>query len=254
MRVYGIKELDLNSISPSRPSDYNASKIVVIGHPGSGKSYLINDLLYHKSNVIPTGVVFSGTEDVNPQYSKHIPDLFIHNQLDLAALEHYIRRQRIACENIPNPWSFLLIDDCTDEPSVLSKPVFQKIFKNGRHWKMLFILSLQYALDIRPNIRNNIDGTFIFRENSRATRHKLYEHYAGLIPSENLFNQLMDQMTEDHTALYINNCGKSNNWEENVFWYRAKPVPENFRMCAPEVWAFAEERYDAEAANRNRFA
>ena len=38
------------------------------------------------------------------------------------------------------------------------------MFKRGRHWKMWYILSLQYSMDVKPVIRTNVDGVFILRE------------------------------------------------------------------------------------------
>ena len=35
---------------------------------------------------------------------------------------------------------------------------------NGRHYKILFILTMQYALGIPPNLRTNIDYVFILRK------------------------------------------------------------------------------------------
>jgi hypothetical protein len=109
---------------------------------------------------------------------------------------------------------------------------------------MLFILSLQYALDIRPAIRTNVDGTFILREHSLKVRKTLWENYASIFPDFDQFCQVMDQLTTDYTALYIHNATQSNKIEDCVFWYRAKPVPENFRVGCQDYWEFHKERFD----------
>ena len=51
---------------------------------------------------------------------------------------------------------------------------------NGRHYKLLFLLTMQYALGIPPNLRTNIDYVFVLRENYVSNRKRLYEHYAGM--------------------------------------------------------------------------
>ena len=188
-------------------------------------------------------MVCSGTEDSSPHYKRIIPSIFVYNKLNIDRIHDFIKRQKIAKSNLPNPWAFLLLDDCTDDPKILNTPLFHEIFKNGRHWKMFFILSLQYALDIKPAIRTNIDGTFILKESNRSNRKTLWEHYAGIIPDFGLFNALMDQLTEDYTALYIHNAGQSTNWEDCVFWYKAKATP-NFRMGSDDYWSFHQQRMD----------
>lgn len=210
----------------------------------TGKTTLITSLLYEKSPIFPTGLVMSGTEDSNGHYKKIFPSTFVYNRLDEKKIEDFVTRQKIAKRHVPNPWSVLLLDDCTDEPRILNKPIFQGLYKNGRHWKMLFILSLQYCMDIRPVIRTNIDGTFILRESNLRNRKTLWENYAGIIPDFGLFCQIMDVITDDYTALYIHNATQSNNLEDCIFWYKAKKVPSNFRFGARDFWRFHKQRYD----------
>lgn len=243
-----IKELDFNILRPTildiqQKKESEGFKLIVIGKPRSGKSWLIRDLLYHKRNLIPSGIVFSGTEDSNSFYSSFIPGSFVYDGLDVEKIKDFVKRQKISIQYVDNPWSLLLIDDCTDDPKILSTPLFQKLYKNGRHWQIFFILSLQYALDIKPAIRNNIDGVFIFRDANLENRQRVYRNYAGIIPSFDLFQTIMDQITDNYTALYIHNTSISNNWQDCVFWYRAEER-ETFQFGCPEYWNFHFERFN----------
>ena len=143
----------------------------------------------------------------------------------------FIKRQKLAKQHLKNPWGLLLLDDCTDDPKIFNKPLYQGIFKNGRHWKMLFILSLQYCLDIKPVIRTNVDGCFILRETNIKNRRSLWENYAGVIPDFTQFCQIMDNITDDYTALYINNNVQTNKIEDCVFYYKPKLIDtKNFKF------------------------
>lgn len=246
--TYRIRELDPDMIAPAtknmdRP-EQGGSKIVIIGKPGTGKTTLITSLLYEKSHIFPMGLAMSGTEDSNGHYSKIFPSTFVFNSLDKPVIEQFVNRQKLAKQHLPNPWGVLLLDDCTDDPKLFNDPLFLGLYKNGRHWKMLFILSLQYALDIKPAIRTNIDGTFILRETNLRNRKILWENFAGVIPDFAIFNSVLDQMTDDYTALYIHNATTSNKMEDCVFWYKAKPVPNDFRMGSDDYWDFHDQRFD----------
>jgi len=120
------------------------------------------------------------------------------------------------------------------------------MYKRGRHWKMLYILSLQYAMDVKPVIRTNVDGVFILREPILKNRKSLWENYASIVPDFSLFCDIMDQLTGDYTALYIHNAGKSNDWQECVFWYKAQITPKDFKFGCEDYWAFHEQRYNKE--------
>lgn len=210
----------------------------------TGKSTLIASLMYNKRNIYPCGVIFSGTEDSNGFYRKIFPDTFIFNKYDEEQLKSFVSRQKIAKKHLANPWAICLLDDCTDTPGIFNKSLQQGFFKNGRHWKMLYILSLQYCMDVKPVIRTNIDGTFILREPNLKNRRSLWENYAGVIPDFAQFCDIMDQLTDDYTALYIHNATKSNKIEDCLFWYKAKRVGEDFKFGSPEIWEFHNARYN----------
>ena len=76
---------------------------------------------------------------------------------------------------------------------------------NGRHWHILFIITMQYPLGIPPNLRTNIDYVFILRENIVSNRKRIYDNYAGMFPTFEVFCQVMDQCTENYECLVINN-------------------------------------------------
>lgn len=210
----------------------------------TGKSTLIASLLYAKKNIYPCGIVFSGTEDSNGFYKRMFPSTFIYNSYDEEQLKTFIKRQKIAKQHVKNPWAVCLLDDCTDTPTIFSKPLQQGIYKNSRHWKMWYILSLQYCMDVKPVIRTNVDGTFILREPNLKNRRSLWENYAGIIPDFTQFCDIMDQITNDYTALYIHNATKSNKLEDCLFWYKAKPVPSGFKFGCPDFWDFHYSRYN----------
>ena len=205
---------------------------------------LITSLLYEKRNIFPSALIMSGTEDSNGHYKKIIPSTFVFNKLDEKKIQNFITRQKIAKKHLMNPWSILLLDDCTDDPKVFNKPLIQGIFKNGRHWKALFLISLQYCMDVKPVIRTNVDGVFILRETNLRNRRSLWENYAGIIPDFSMFCEIMDQLTDNYTALYIHNQIQSNKLEDCIFWYKAKPVPDNFKLGSKDFWKFHYNRYD----------
>lgn len=248
MKEIHINELDLSLINPNGKNYENpsqgGSKIVVIGKPGTGKTTLITRILYEKRKIFPTAFIMSGTEDSNGHYSKIVPSSFVHNKYEENKVENFITRQKVAKKHLENPWSVLLLDDCTDDPRIFNKPIFQGLYKNGRHWKMLFVLSLQYCMDVKPVIRTNIDGVFILRETNLRNRKSLYENYAGIIPTFEIFCEIMDQITNDYTALYIHNATTSNKLEDIIFYYKAKPLPHDFKFGSKDFWKFHNHRFN----------
>lgn len=250
VEILRIKELNLDMIAPTTANhkifDQGGSKLAIVGAPGRGKSVLMGSILYAKKHIFPVAMITSTVEKDSPYFSKYVPDIFIHDKYDEKQLEKFIQRQKIAKEHLEYPWAFVILDDCTDDPSIFRKPLQNGLYKRGRHWKLCYLLSLQYCMDIPPAIRTTTDGVFIMRDPNLKNRKKLYENYASIIPDFQLFCKIMDEITTDFTALYIHNSSKSNNWVDCVFWYKAKPIPEGFKFGCDTFWKHHNQRYNTE--------
>lgn len=212
----------------------------------TGKSTALKSILYAKRHIIPCAMVMSGTEDTNHFYKKFIPSSFVYNEYNENKIEDFIKRQKLAKNYLPNAWSALIVDDCTDNPAIFRKPTQQKLFKNGRHYQCLYFLSLQYAIDLPVSLRTNIDASFIFREPILKNRKSIYENLASIIPSFQIFCLLMDALTENYSCLVIMNQTISNKWEDSVFYYKADIPPQGWLLGSPELWDFHHKRYDPE--------
>jgi hypothetical protein len=232
-------------------ADIKDDKVVVlIGKRDTGKSFLCKDILWHHKDV-PVGQVISGTEGANQFYSTIVPKLFIHGEFKPDIIQNMLKRQKLMIEQINggnkeiDPRAFLILDDCLYDNSWAKNKDMRSVFMNGRHYKLLFLLTMQYALGIPPNLRTNIDYVFILRENYVSNRKRLYEHYAGMFPTFEMFNQVMDQCTENYECLVINNNAKSNKLTDQVFWYKADARPD-FRIGADPYWDYSEKNYSNE--------
>jgi len=210
----------------------------------TGKSSIITSIVDSKKHIIPVSQIFSGTEDSNHFYSSKFPGITIFNDIkDLKPLENFVVRQKYAKRYLSNPWAIQIIDDCTDDPKILTKPLFQSYYKNGRHWKMMQILSLQYCLDIKPVIRTNIDYTFILRETNKKNRKSLFENYASCVDNLKDFESLLDQLTTDYCSMVIVNRTQSNDIEDCIRWYKADlDKIRNFKFGCEDFWLFNNQR------------
>ena len=148
--------------------------VVLIGKRDTGKSFLCKDILYYHSD-IPVGQVISGTEAANQFYGSLVPKLFIHDTFNTEIVANMLKRQRMMVEkknqgeNV-DPRAFLILDDCLYDNKWTKDVCMRSVFMNGRHWKLLFLLTMQYALGVPPNLRTNIDFVFILRENYVSNR------------------------------------------------------------------------------------
>lgn len=261
-----LKKFDMKTIS-FKPDENKGPVIVLIGKRDTGKTFLVRDLLYYKQD-IPIGTVISGTEEGNGFYSKLVPKLFIHNEYNTAIIENILKRQRTVLKQIKkeietykkstiDPRAFVILDDCLYDNTWARDKMMRLLFMNGRHWKIMLVITMQYPLGIPPTLRTNIDYVFILRENYIANRKRIYENYAGMFPTFEAFCQVMDACTENYECLVINNNSKSNKLIDQVFWYKADSH-NDFKLGAKEFWELSkgvnsddeDEKYDPNSVKK----
>lgn len=240
-----LHELNLNTIRPTIESLKKPSSgaiYIIIGKRGSGKSVLIKNFLYSKRHIIPVGVVVSGTEDTNQFYSDIFPDIFIHTEYRDELILKLNQRQTIAKGHLSNPWSVIVLDDCMHNKKEFEKKNCVSLFKNGRHWDTCAIISNQYSLDLKPELRTNCDGIFIFKDTNHSNLKKIYDNFASVIPTFNLFCQLMKKYTENFSCLFISNQTNSSEWQDSVMYFKADPEIPSFTFGCPDYLYFSSER------------
>lgn len=242
---YGINKLNISSIRPTvdwQSTKLGGSKILILGAPNSGKSILIKDILYCKRDIVPVGCVVSGTEAFNNFYSKIFPELFIYNKFEPVLIDRIYKRQETAKKNLPsNPWALLILDDCMADTKIMKSKAVADLIKNSRHWDLTTFIVNQYVFDMDPSLRSNVDGIFIFRTPNKTNLQKIYSNFASQIPSFDLFNDMMATMTVDYNCIYIDLQGKSNEWQNNVYYYKAKDHGE-FKFGCRDFWDFNAAR------------
>lgn len=247
-----IRKFDMNSIV-FRPEEKKGPVIVFIGRRDTGKSFLVRDLLYHHQS-IPVGTVISGTEAGNGFYAKLVPKLFIHNHYSSETIDRVLKRQKIVVRqydkdaeagkrHLADPRCFVILDDCLFDNKWTRDKLMLVLFLNGRHWKVMLVITMQYPLGIPPLLRTNIDYVFILRDNYLRNRKLIWENYASMFPTLDSFCSVMDQCTQNYECLVINNNTKSNNFQDQIFWYKAEDHGP-FRLGSKKFWEISQNLAD----------
>lgn len=222
--------------------------VVLIGKRKSGKTFIVKNILYQNRNT-PVGTIISPTESANKFFSNMVPSLFIHDEYTPELIANVMKRQKMVTkrynsgETDIDRRAFLIMDDCLYDNAWKKDKNIRSIFMNGRHYKMLFILTMQYSLGIGPSLRGQCDFIFILRENIISNRKRLYDHYAGFFPSFEAFSLTLDQCTENYECLVIDNTTRSNKLEDQVFWYKADDL-DDFKVGADIFWKHHQNNYN----------
>jgi len=205
--------------------------IVIIAKRGSGKSWVTREILYAKRH-IPGGVVISPTDAMNSSYKKFFPDIYIHYNITEDILNKVLVRQQKMMDKQRDKKKqgkkvdasgILVMDDCLAEKRKWSKiQAITTILMNGRHFQLVYILTMQTPIGLAPELRLNFDYVFLLRENSAINRKKLWMNYASMFPTLDIFEKVFAKTTENFCSMVIDNRNQSDDLQKTVFWFKAK--------------------------------
>ena len=254
---YGATKLQIKKFNINDMADH--CTIAMIAKRATGKSFLTREIMFLKRN-IATAIAISRTEKLNNFYSEFIPDSYIYSEYSSDILSRIYQRQskmnednkkRIEQNKIIKDDSLMLImDDCMSSKGTwLKDPNILELFFNGRHHHISFILTMQYSVGIPPEMRSNFDYVFLLAEDTFSNQKRLYEHYAGMFPTFDIFRQVFSDITDNYGIMVINNRVHSKNIIDKVFWYKAKITP-TFKVGSAKFHKFHNNKYDSNWDNK----
>lgn len=213
-------------------SNTHAMKCGLVTH-NSGKSGIIKNYMFAKSDLIPVAKVVSGTEEISGFYKPHMPrgGKYVEYEFSKPALKKFIQRQKYATQYLSDPRGLIVLDDVFSNPANLKCKEYRDILKNGRHYFLYHLVGMQYCMDIEPGLRMCFDGAFICREQNKVVLRKLWENFGSVIPEFKLFQWIMSLVAKDYRALFIDNRRPMEDWKECIYWYKgADPVDLHFKF------------------------
>lgn len=228
-----IKKFRIDSMSPD-------SVVVFVGKRGSGKSWLVREVLYRLKEKFPIGIVISPTERYNKFFRPHVPSILIHDRVTPDLLSSFMKRQGKMMDRLNNgedinPNAFLVLDDCLFDRKWHNSEQIREILMNGRHINVMLMITCQYAVGLPPATRQNADYVVIYSSNTPVDRKRLFDQYGSNVKSFAEWNAIMDQCTDGNHCIIIDNKTKSNKLEDTIFWYKAQD-PGNFKTCDEGIW------------------
>lgn len=247
-------------------SNFNA---VIVGKKGSGKSTVIQDMLYYlsKSNV-PRICVFSGTEVANGFFSQYVPPTFIFNGDGVEQRLQSIMNNQIRLGIQKNVGELdrstdtrvvIVLDDLGFNKKLFASDIMKEIFMNGRHHGIIMITAIQYVKALTPALRTNTDVVFVMKQNDSPSKQSLYESYFGIFDKPAEFRNVLEGCTENFSSMVMDNRGAPTSVIPNhVFWYKAK-LDRRFKIGGPALWAYhdkwfmsEEDQYLAQQSKRHK--
>jgi hypothetical protein len=252
-QILPIERFNLDHLIHKDDNSFLNPRICIIAKSNSGKSWVIREIM-KKMNDIPAGVIIAPTDRLNKFYDSVFPTTFIHHDYKPEIMEKLLKRQDLIIEKNNKRIKdgkkkldtrvLFIMDDCMSAKKQWAEDSnFLSIMNEGRHRHITYILSMQYSLGILPEYRSQFNFIFLLAEDIRMNRKKLYEHYAGMFPTFELFESVFLQMTQNYGCMVIDNSSRSIDLKERIFYFKANNV-ERFPFGNNRFTEFHSNNYD----------
>ena len=153
--------------------------------------------------------------------------------------------QRVLKRPVPESYTVgMIFDDVTSSRLFRSSEVLEDLFANGRHYRVVIIISCQYPKQLPPVIRTNTDYLFMMHNTKRTCR-ILHEEFVEQPDDFGTFMEITRAVTGQKTSdgvpmfnsLVFNNCTKTLRLDEmfQVFRHTADFDPHTVTLGS-EAW------------------
>ena len=231
-----IRRFDVSRISPE-------SIVLAVGKRKTGKSTVLRDIMYHMRHKLDAGFAFAGSVDGAENFRYALPDSCIYDRYRDDLLPQLIGHCKYLRDAGHERHVMIAMDDCMYDKKVLKGTAMRELFMNGRHYKLFFLNSVQYLMDMGPDLRSQVDYVFVLKENIISRREKLWKEFFGMFKDYKSFSQVMDSCTNNYECLVLDATSTTNNISDSVFWYKADPNIPKFTLGRKIMWKMHYKHY-----------
>ncbi len=196
----------------------SAKNYLIIGKRGTGVTDLALDLAQKltNKNFIKSIYVYVNSQPTQQQYQFNLSVVKnIYSEFNTSFTEALVNKQKA---NPVNP--ILLVLDDVISTNINNIKMFDDIIKNGRHYKIYTIITMQYPMQIKPDLRANFDNVFVFPDSVITHIKRIYEYYFGFgdfLP----FQKLMVSLDNSQCVCTTNTMVHAN---KQIHIYKPAPV------------------------------
>lgn len=226
------------------PDTMKRHKIVlIIGPQYSGKSRLLQELLYYINPSLP--ILTDPNEFATGFYGSILPKQCKREQLDNDWLEKFCSRQRALLDfnrqkrrNLDIS-AGLILDHCVPDLIDLKwekNPNFKFLFTTGKEAGCSLVFTSPYPIKMPAHFLSSIDYVFLLKESNKANKKKLFDMFGGMFGKLEYFEEVFNACTVNYRALVIDRTKRTTELQDQVFWFRAPDRPRRYKLGCLNLW------------------
>ena len=236
-----MTEFRIREFEPQKTKEHRVW--LIIGPRGSGKTILLNDLLYHTRQRYYLPIAFTATTSSADLFKEILPPNFVYRDgYDYEKADTCLKTAKEMTRREKHKPFLMILDDIAFDPKVFKSETQKEIHLNGRHSKITLFNTTQYCMTLGPLIRSNVDYVICLQDSVLANRKRLYEFFFGFFDTFQQFDTVFKQITNENGALVLDKTCTSANINDSVFYYKARLDLPPFKIGARNFYMFYKVR------------
>jgi hypothetical protein len=209
----GIKELNLNELPPY-------CKVNIVGKRGTGKTQIVSNILdRYDSEFIANTLIISPYDKMTGYYKTRFPTAKVIYEYDVNEIQQYLNKRDETGRCVPGG---IILDDCLSSSGTYNTDnSFRELMFNGKHYRKLVVITMQFPLGLKPELRSQFDYVFLLSEDFYSNQKRLYDHYGGIFPTFDDFRNVLMELTTDYCSMVLYTSSISNHITDKVAWFKA---------------------------------
>lgn len=218
-----VKKFDPDTIKKDRIT-------LIVGKRGSGKSSLLQDLLYSMRDRFDFCMAMCPTMESGDALKKVMPECCVYNRFSPGKIDMLVQTAREFAAKNKERHFLLVLDDVFYDKGICRSQSFRFLFFNGRHVRVTVIILIQYMVDLPPDLRANVDVVCSMKETILANRLKLFKMFFGVFATFADFESVFERCTQNYECICLDNTLQSTGVADCIFWYKARLDLPSFRL------------------------
>lgn len=223
-----------NGCASSLMNTYFNRNTLIIGKRCSGKtSFVIHEIYRQLQSILDTIYVIVGDNCSIDQYSNITNK--VYNSKELNEIYNNITQNH-------DKKSLIIFDDVIID--LLPPLTMESLLMSGCHLNTSVVIVSGYSIELKPNLRNNMDNYIVAEDNNISNIKRLYEQFFSIYPSFNSFQHEISQLKP-----YEFLC-KSRDQYVNTYKVNINPNGLRFIKSNLEINGTNELKLDQQLVNR----
>lgn len=192
--------------------------IYIIGARNSGKRIISYDIINYYNKNKENNVLIMTNYFTSMYYKEEYPDAQIEEGFNYEALTQFMEYQKERNQNGQNKPGLVIIDVALRSDQ-MEKENMLKLINNHKEYKTIFVLIVQYPIQLGEKLKSKIDLIMLTSEEYEINQKKLFECFGKQFQSLSMFKEVFGKLTENKSALVLDNSKKCKNIYQTVYKY-----------------------------------